>query len=173
MTRVGDIVKALRMFSRIDKQGAREDYDLNEGVRNSLIVARNEIKYIAEIREELAEIPLVSAIGGQINQVLLNLILNAAYAIKEKGLPELGLITVRTYLTDGTVCCSIQDNGKGIPAEIQKDIFNPFFTTKPVGQGTGLGLSISYDIIVNKHQGKINFSSIEGEGTTFFIQLPA
>ena len=173
LTRVGDIVKALRMFSRIDKQGAREDYDLNEGVRNSLIVARNEIKYIAEIREELAEIPLVSAIGGQINQVLLNLILNAAYAIKEKGLPELGLITVRTYLTDGTVCCSIQDNGKGIPAEIQKDIFNPFFTTKPVGQGTGLGLSISYDIIVNKHQGKINFSSIEGEGTTFFIQLPA
>lgn len=173
LTRVGDIVKALRMFSRIDKQGAREDYDLNEGVRNSLIVARNEIKYIAEIREELAEIPLVSAIGGQINQGLLNLILNAAYAIKEKGLPELGLITVRTYLTDGTVCCSIQDNGKGIPAEIQKDIFNPFFTTKPVGQGTGLGLSISYDIIVNKHQGKINFSSIEGEGTTFFIQLPA
>ena len=173
LTRVGDIVKALRMFSRIDKQGAREDYDLNEGVRNSLIVARNEIKYIAEIREELAEIPLVSAIGGQINQVLLNLILNAAYAIKEKGLPELGLITVRTYSEAGWVCCSVQDNGKGIPLEIQKDIFNPFFTTKPVGQGTGLGLSISYDIIVNKHQGKIFFNSIVGEGTTFFIQLPA
>jgi signal transduction histidine kinase len=173
LTRVGDIVKALRMFSRIDTQGVHDDYDLNEGVRNSLIVARNEIKYIAEIREELSDIPLVSAIGGQINQVLLNLILNAAYAIKEKGSQELGLITVCTYVTDGMVCCSVQDNGKGIPSSIQKDIFNPFFTTKPVGQGTGLGLSISYDIIVNKHQGKIFFDSIEGEGTTFFIQLPA
>ena len=173
LTRVGDIVKALRMFSRIDTQGIRDEYDLNEGVRNSLIIARNEIKYIAEIREDLADIPAVSAIGGQINQVLLNLILNAAYAIKEKGLQELGLITVRTYSEAGWVCCSVQDNGKGIPLEIQKDIFNPFFTTKPVGQGTGLGLSISYDIIVNKHQGKIFFNSIVGEGTTFFIQLPA
>ncbi|MBP2666240.1 MAG: hypothetical protein H6Q76_1220, partial [Firmicutes bacterium] len=147
--RVGDIVKALRIFSRVDQQGKAEDYDLTEGVRNSLIVSRNEVKYIATIKEELDDLPQVSAVGGQINQVLLNIILNAAYAIKDKELGEMGLITIRTYSDEKSVYCSIQDNGKGIPEHIKKDIFNPFFTTKPVGQGTGLGLSISYDIITN------------------------
>jgi signal transduction histidine kinase len=79
---------------------------------------------------------------------------------------------VRTYTDGKSVYCSVQDNGKGIPQDIQKDIFNPFFTTKPVGQGTGLGLSISYDIVVNKHHGDISFNSIVGEGTTFIIRLP-
>jgi len=170
--RVGDIVKALRIFSRVDQQGKAEDYDLTEGVRNSLIVSRNEVKYIAIIKEELADLPQVSAVGGQINQVLLNIILNAAYAIKDKELGEMGLITIRTYSDEKAVYCSIQDNGRGIPEHIKKDIFNPFFTTKPVGQGTGLGLSISYDIITNKHHGDISFSSVEGEGTTFTIRLP-
>ena len=170
--RVGDIVKALRIFSRVDQQGKTEDYDLTEGVRNSLIVSRNEVKYIAKIKEDLADLPLVSAVGGQINQVLLNIILNAAYAIKDKELGELGLITIRTYADEQSVYCSIQDNGRGIPEHIKKDIFNPFFTTKPVGQGTGLGLSISYDIITNKHHGEISFNSVEGEGTTFTIRLP-
>jgi len=170
--RVGDIVKALRIFSRVDQQGKAEDYDLTEGVRNSLIVSRNEVKYIATIKEELDDLPQVSAVGGQINQVLLNIILNAAYAIKDKELGEMGLITIRTYSDEKSVYCSIQDNGKGIPEHIKKDIFNPFFTTKPVGQGTGLGLSISYDIITNKHHGDISFKSVEGEGTTFTIRLP-
>ncbi len=172
LRRVSDIVKALKIFSRVDQQGKYEDYDLNEGVHNSLIVSKNEIKYIAEIQEELSVIPTVKAIGSQINQVLLNLFLNAAYAIKDKGLDGLGLITVRTYTDGKSVYCSVQDNGKGIPLDIQKDIFNPFFTTKPVGQGTGLGLSISYDIVVNKHHGDISFNSIVGEGTTFTIRLP-
>ncbi len=170
--RVADIVKALRIFSRVDQQGKAEDYDLTEGVRNSLIVSRNEVKYIAKIKEELADLPQVSAVGGQINQVLLNIILNAAYAIKDKDLGEMGLITIRTYFDEKSVYCSIQDNGQGIPEHIKKDIFNPFFTTKPVGQGTGLGLSISYDIITNKHHGDISFCSVEGEGTTFTIRLP-
>jgi signal transduction histidine kinase len=172
LRRVSDIVKALKIFSRVDQQGKYEDYDLNEGIYNSLIVSKNEIKYVAVIQEELSVIPTVKAIGGQINQVLLNLFLNAAYAIKDKGLDGLGLITVRTYTDGKSVYCSVQDNGKGIPQDIQKDIFNPFFTTKPVGQGTGLGLSISYDIVVNKHHGDISFNSIVGEGTTFIIRLP-
>ena len=172
LKRVGDIVKALRVFSRVDQQGKLEEYDLNEGIRNCLIVSRNEIKFVAEVKEELLNIPLVSAIGGQINQVLLNIILNAAYAIKEKGMEGLGIISIRTYFEDQSVYCLISDNGKGMPANIKKDIFNPFFTTKPVGQGTGLGLSISYDIIVNKHHGDISVESVEGEGTTFTLRLP-
>jgi len=172
LKRVGDIVKALRVFSRVDQQGRLEEYDLNEGLRNSLIVSRNEVKFIAEVNEKLTDIPGVIAVGGQINQVLLNLLLNAAHAIKDKGMEGLGVITVRTYSDGQSVFCSISDNGMGIPAKIQKDIFNPFFTTKPVGQGTGLGLSISYDIIVNKHHGDISVNSTEGEGTTFVIRLP-
>lgn len=172
LRRVGDIVKALRLFSRVDQQGEREDYDLNEGVHNTLIVARNEIKYIAEVRENLSVVPLISAVGGQINQVLLNLMLNAAYAIKEKVIDGLGVIEVATYFDDNSVYCSVSDNGKGIPEHIKKDIFNPFFTTKPVGEGTGLGLSISYDIIVNKHHGEISLDSVEGLGTKFLIRLP-
>lgn len=172
LRRVGDIVKALRLFSRVDQQGEREDYDLNEGVHNTLIVARNEIKYIAKVRENLSVVPLISAVGGQINQVLLNLMLNAAYAIKEKTIDGLGVIEVATYFDDTSVYCSVSDNGKGIPEHIKKDIFNPFFTTKPVGEGTGLGLSISYDIIVNKHHGEISLDSVEGLGTKFLIRLP-
>ena len=172
LRRVGDIVKALRLFSRVDQQGEREDYDLNEGVHNTLIVARNEIKYIAKVRENLSVVPLISAVGGQINQVLLNLMLNAAYAIKEKVIDGLGVIEVATYFDDNSVYCSVSDNGKGIPEHIKKDIFNPFFTTKPVGEGTGLGLSISYDIIVNKHHGEISLDSVEGLGTKFLIRLP-
>jgi signal transduction histidine kinase len=172
LRRVGDIVKALRLFSRVDQQGEREDYNLNEGVHNTLIVARNEIKYIAEVRENLSVVPLISAVGGQINQVLLNLMLNAAYAIKEKAIDGLGVIEVATYFDDTSVYCSVSDNGKGIPEHIKKDIFNPFFTTKPVGEGTGLGLSISYDIIVNKHHGEISLDSVEGVGTKFLIRLP-
>jgi signal transduction histidine kinase len=117
-------------------------------------------------------LPTVRAIGGQINQVLLNLIMNAAHSIKAKGVDGLGLITVSTYTDGQFVYCSIADNGTGIAEEIKKDVFNPFFTTKPVGQGTGLGLSISYDIMVNKHQGNISFTSETGIGTTFVIKLP-
>lgn len=172
LQRVEDIVKALRIFSRIDHQGKREQYDLNEGIRNTLIVSRNEIKYIASVETHFSNVSLVEAVGGQINQVLLNLILNAAYAIKEKIGTGEGKLIIRTFSEGAFVCCSIQDNGGGIPEAIEKNVFNPFFTTKPVGQGTGLGLSISYDIVVNKHGGDISFTSVEGEGTTFFVRLP-
>ncbi|MDF2570465.1 MAG: sensor signal transduction histidine kinase [Sporomusa sp.] len=172
LNRVGNIIKALRLFSRIDQQYNFEDFDLNESVENSLTVARNEVKYIAEVKMKLTKIPSITAVGSQISQVLLNIILNAAYAIKGKGLDTLGLITISTYADDLFAYCSIEDNGTGIPKEVKKDIFNPFFTTKPVGQGTGLGLSISYDIIVTKHHGEISVTSEVGIGTTFTIKLP-
>lgn len=172
LNRVGNIIKALRLFSRADQQTNFEEYDLNEGIKNSLIIARNQVKYTAEVKENLADIPNVKAIGGQVNQVLLNIIVNAAHAIKAKGLDSLGLIKICTYADERFVYCSIEDSGTGIPEEIRKDIFNPFFTTKPVGQGTGLGLSISYDIIVNKHQGEISLTSKVGVGSTFTIKLP-
>lgn len=172
LNRVGNIVKALRIFSRTEQHDQFEEYDLNQGVQSSLTIARNEVKYVAEVKENLRETPTLKAMGSQVNQVILNIIINATHAIKARGLDSLGLITVSTYADDQFVYCSIEDNGGGIPEAIRKDIFNPFFTTKPVGQGTGLGLSISYDIIVNKHYGKILCSSEVGEGSTFIIKLP-
>lgn len=172
LNRVSHIVKALRLFSHVDQQGNYEVYDMNEGIRNSLTVARNEIKYVAEVKENLAELPAIKAMSGQINQVLLNILINAAHSVKAKGSQVLGLITISTYADDRFVYCSISDSGIGIPETIRNNIFDPFFTTKPVGQGTGLGLSISYDIIVNKHQGEILLESEVGKGSTFIIKLP-
>lgn len=172
LIRVGNIVKALRLFSRVDQQDNFEEYNLTEGIRNSLTVARNEIKYVADVQENFADIPNVKAMSGQVNQVLLNILINAAHAIKGKGLESRGLITISTYADERFIYCSINDSGTGIPEEIRKNIFDPFFTTKPVGQGTGLGLSISYDIIVNKHQGEILLESELGKGSTFIIKLP-
>ncbi|MDR7866584.1 MAG: PAS domain S-box protein [Sporomusaceae bacterium] len=170
--RVANIVKALLLFSRVDHQEYFEDYDLNAGIRSTLIVARNEIKYVAAVEEDYGEIPPVEAVGGRVNQVLLNILLNAAQAVKSKQAVADGLIKIRTYRDDEYVYCDIEDNGPGIPEEIRSDIFNPFFTTKPVGQGTGLGLSISYDIIVNKHHGDISVASDGSSGATFTVKLP-
>jgi len=172
MKRLGEIVKALKLFSRVDKNSEFECYDLNTGIKNTLIIAKNEIKYVAEIEVDLGELPEVHASAGQINQVLLNIIINAAYAIKEKQMDKLGMIKINSYYDDQFVCCSIQDNGIGMTAETIKNIFNAFFTTKPSGDGTGLGLSISYDIVVNKHCGDISVISEKDIGTTFTIKLP-
>jgi PAS domain S-box-containing protein len=170
--RVANIVKALLLFSRVDHQEIFEDYDLNAGIKNTLIVARNEIKYVATVEEDLGNIPEIQAVGGKVNQVLLNILLNAAQAVKAKTPGDKGLIRIRTYRNAESVYCAIEDNGTGIPERIRNDIFNPFFTTKPVGQGTGLGLSISYDIIVNRHRGEISVASEAGAGSTFTIRLP-
>lgn len=172
LNRVGNIVKALRLFSRVDQHDSFEEYDLNAGIKNTLTVARNEIKYIATVEEDLGSVPAIQAAGGKINQVLLNIILNAAQAITAKQSPRQGLIKICSYSDAEYVYCSIEDDGIGIPEEIKRDIFNPFFTTKPVGKGTGLGLSISYDIIVNKHHGDILVDSKVGVGASFIIKLP-
>lgn len=172
LARVGEIIKALRIFSRVDVANQYEEYDLNTGVETTLVVARNEIKYVADVVNHFQEIPTAKAIGGQINQVLLNLLVNGAQAIKSAKMDEKGIIKVETFFDGEYIGCSITNNGPVIPQEIRDRIFEPFFTTKAIGEGTGLGLSISYDIIVNQHGGKISFVSTPDEGTTFTIKLP-
>lgn len=170
--RVSKIVKGLRNFSRIDNLEDISPYNLNEGIENTLIITRNELKYAARLELDLGEIPEITAIGGQINQVILNLLLNAIAAVKERYSPALGWIGIRTWYKDGKVYLAIKDNGIGIHEAHLNSIFDPFYTTKPVGEGTGLGLSISYDIVVNKHQGWIEAESTVGEGAEFLVSLP-
>jgi PAS domain S-box-containing protein len=173
LNRIKKIVMGLRTFSREDEQDERTDYDLNVGIENTILIANNEIKYHADIIMKLDNIPLVTLSGNQVNQVLLNLIINAAHAIKARGDGQRGLIEVCTYKENKYICCDIKDNGIGIPEENLNKIFNPFFTTKPVGQGTGLGLSISYDIIVHQLYGEMLVKSTPGKDTVFTIKLPA
>ncbi|AOY78393.1 hypothetical protein BJL90_14920 [Clostridium formicaceticum] len=172
LDRISRIVKGLRIFSRVDACDEFEEYDLNRAIENTLLIVANEIKYNANIETYLGDIPSLYGIAGQINQVLLNLIVNASQAIKAKNREELGLITIKTYQENDYVCCEIADTGEGIPKENLDKIFNPFFTTKPAGEGTGLGLSISYDIIKNKHHGDLEAESKVGVGTKFVLRLP-
>jgi len=170
--RVTSIIKNLKDFSRIDQAEEFDEYDLNSGINSTLLVARNEIKYDADLKTDLAELPYISCHAGQINQVFLNIIVNAAQAIKSQKREDKGTITVKTYSTETDVVCEINDDGPGIAPEKLSKIFDPFFTTKPAGKGTGLGLSVSHDIIVNKHKGQLLVDSTVGEGTTFTIKLP-
>lgn len=172
LERIGKIIMGLRLFSRIDQQNDISEYDLNEGIKNTLIVAYNEIKYYADVEQNLQDIPTVHANGGQINQVLLNIIVNAVHAIRLNDAGKVGLIKISTGCDDKYIYCRIEDNGVGIAEENLNRIFEPFFTTKPVGKGTGLGLSISYDIIVNKHGGELLVDSVQGVGSSFTIKLP-
>ncbi|MBW7991638.1 MAG: CBS domain-containing protein [Planctomycetes bacterium] len=173
LDRVTDIIQNLKDFSRIDQPGSRDEYDLNKGIEATLIVARNEIKYDADVKTDFSEVPLIFCHSGQINQVFLNILVNAAQAIKAQKRDGNGIITIKTYTTDDNeVVCEIVDDGPGIPPETLSKIFEPFFTTKPVGKGTGLGLSVSYDIITNKHKGTLLVDSTVGEGTKFTIKLP-
>ena len=172
--RVREIVKSLKAFSRIDTFKEFSDYDVNEGIKETLIISRNEYKYFADIKTELNEIPYIKAFGGEINQVILNIIINAVYAVKKKNEKEKekGLISIKTSSTNTDIIIEISDNGCGISEDKITKIFNPFYTSKPVGTGTGLGLSITYDIITNKHNGLIEVDSTVGVGTKFTITLP-
>lgn len=174
LQRISKIVEGLRFFSRPIQKDEFEQYCLNEGIKNTLVVAKNEIKYSAQVIEDLSPLPTITAIGGQINQVLLNIIMNAVQAIKDKdfSIHEEGIIHIETYHKDEHVYCLIEDNGVGMEDTIIQKVFDPFFTTKEVGEGTGLGLSISHEIIVNKHQGEIYLESRVGEGTRFTIKIP-
>lgn len=171
LDRIGKIVKALRTFSRVDSIEQFGEYDLNSGLDTTLIVARNEIKYVAKIEKKMEPLPVIQAVGSQINQVLLNIMVNAAQAIQSEGREGQGTIRIQSAQEDGWVRCSIYNDGPPVPEEIRHRLFEPFFTTKPVGKGTGLGLSISYEIIVQKHHGEIFFTSDES-GTEFVLRLP-
>lgn len=174
--RVQKIISAMRNFAHASKAMEFENYDLNEGINNTLVIAKNEIKYTANVKVELDEIPRVEAISSEINQVILNLIINSSHAIKERkeseDLSYFGLLTITTTSDESCVKCIIEDNGMGISKENLDKIFQPFFTTKPIGKGTGLGLSIANDIIKNKHKGDLTVESIPGEGTKITIILP-
>jgi signal transduction histidine kinase/HAMP domain-containing protein len=172
LDRITKIIQSLRDFSRVDQVADICEYDLNDGIRDTLVIARNEIKYDCEIKTEFSEIPPVPCNPGQINQVILNILVNAAQAIKSQNRCESGNICIKTAKSDQYVICRIIDDGPGIPPEIITKVFDPFFTTKPVGKGTGLGLSISRDIIVNKHKGELLVDSTIGKGTTLTIKLP-
>ncbi|MDX8126251.1 bacteriohemerythrin [Methylomonas sp. OY6] len=165
-TRAKKIVQDLRDFSRIDKQG-REMFDLEAGIDATLNIVNNELKYKAEVVKEYGGIKPFECVGAQLNQVFMNLLVNAAQAIE-----DFGKITVRTGYQDADwVWVDVEDNGQGMSEATRMRIFDPFFTTKPVGKGTGLGLSLSYKIIQD-HHGRIEIDSEIGRGTRFRIYLP-
>ncbi|MBN2652026.1 MAG: hypothetical protein JXR63_06555 [Spirochaetales bacterium] len=172
LDQISKIVSSLKDFSRIDSIEKMEFADLNKLIKDTIIVARNRFKYIAKVQTQLKEIPLLYCNPSQINQVILNIIINAAQAIEELQMDEKGIIKIKTWNNCDNIFFSISNNGAYLPKEIQKEIFNPFFTTKDVGKGTGLGLNIAYDIISIKHNGKIKVKSIRGKYTTFTITLP-
>ena len=163
--RVRTIVQNLKSFSRLDEVQATE-VDLNECLESTITIAWNELKYKTTLKREYGELPAVKCLPQQLNQVFLNILVNAAHAIEKQG-----EVTIATRREGEEVVITIHDNGSGIPEEIRSRIFEPFFTTKEVGKGTGLGLSISYDII-KKHNGSIEVESSPQTGTTFTIKLP-
>jgi two-component system NtrC family sensor kinase len=166
LTRVKDIVANLKQFARTDEDES-EAFDLNDNIENTIKVAWNELKYHATLIKEFDDsLPHAFGHPGQVNQVILNMLVNAAQAIESDG-----EIRIRTKATDQHIVLEIEDNGCGMPDDVQAKIFDPFFTTKPVNVGTGLGLSISYGII-EKQGGKIEVRSEVGKGTCFTILLP-
>lgn len=164
--RVKKIVQDLKSFSRVD-EAEWKLADINTGIESTLNIVWNEIKYKATANKELGDIPMIRCNPGQLNQVFMNMMVNAAHAIEKQG-----EITIRTWKDNDYICVSIADTGKGIAPATIKRIFEPFFTTKDVGKGTGLGLSIAYDI-VKKHKGTIDVKSEVGKGTTFTVRIPA
>lgn len=169
---VAHIVLAMKEFAH-PGQKQMAPADLNRVVENTVAVSKNEWKYVADTELHLApELPQVKCMGGEVSQVVLNLIVNAAHAIQAAGREEKGVISVATGLRGNYAEIRVTDNGTGIPAKAQPYVFNPFFTTKDVGKGTGQGLAICQDVIVGKHRGELFFETEEGAGTTFVIRLP-
>jgi two-component system NtrC family sensor kinase len=167
--RVRKIVQDLKDFSRVDNGLEWQWANLHHGIESTLNIVNNEVKYKADVVREFGELPDIECLPSQINQVVMNLVVNAAHAIG----PERGTIIVRsgTDASTRTVWIEVADNGSGISADVKARIFDPFFTTKPVGMGTGLGLSLAYGII-QKHHGKIDVDSTPGRGTVMRITLP-
>jgi PAS domain S-box-containing protein len=175
ISRVAGLVGAMKEFSH-PGTGEKIPLDLNHAIESTITVARNEWKYVAEIKLNLDEnLPLVNCLPGEFNQVILNLVVNAAHAIADIAAANggtKGLISVETRRLEGSVEIRIQDTGGGIPEKIRARIFDPFFTTKEIGKGTGQGLAIARSVVVDKHQGSIDFETVTGRGTTFIVRLP-
>ena len=169
---VARIVQAMKEFAH---PGSREMAlaDLNKVIQNAVAVSKNEWKYVADTELKLDPgLPEVLCVGGEISQVLLNLIVNAAHAIEGAGRENKGTITITTASMGDRLEVRVTDTGTGIPEAVRESVFNPFFTTKDVGSGTGQGLAIAQDIVVGKHKGELFFQTEEGKGTTFVMRLP-
>ena len=173
--RVAGIVSAMKNFSHPGSQ-EKQAVDLNRAIETALTISRNEWKYIAEVRTQLdPNLPLVPCLAGEINQVLLNLLVNAAHAMAGTVQGEgggLGTMTLTTRRDGDWVEMAIADTGMGIPEHVRDKVFDPFFTTKEVGKGTGQGLTLAHTVVVKKHGGRIWFDTEVGRGTTFFVRLP-
>ena len=173
--RVAKIVHAMKEFSHPGSE-EKTAMDINRAIETTITVARNEWKYVAEVETCFdPQLPLVNCHAGEFNQVILNLLINAAHAIRHvvgDGLDSKGSIRITTRQDSEWVEISIRDTGCGIPEAIQSRVFEPFFTTKPVGQGTGQGLALAHTTVVRRHNGRIWFETVAGKGTTFFIRLP-
>jgi signal transduction histidine kinase len=159
----------MKSFAHVD-QDEKAAGDINRALADTLIVAQNEYKSLAKVERDFGQLPPLLCFQGRLNQVFLNLIVNAAHAIGEAKRSE-GLIRVVSRCDGVAVTVTISDNGGGIPLNIQHQVFDPFFTTKPVGKGTGQGLSLARDI-VTAHGGTLTFETRPGQGTDFFIRLP-
>ncbi|MBA3463818.1 MAG: HAMP domain-containing protein [Deltaproteobacteria bacterium] len=173
LDRVATIVKSMKEFAHPDQTNATYA-DLNRAITSTITVARHEYKYVADLETDLAELPPVCCHVGELNQVVLNLVVNAAHAIETavKDSDRRGKIIVRTTSVDNHAVIEITDDGCGIPQTHLDKIFDPFFTTKEIGKGTGQGLAIARSVVVDKHLGRLTVDSEVGRGTTFRIWLP-
>jgi PAS domain S-box-containing protein len=174
VARVNGIVQAMKLFAHPDTSDASQ-IDLNRALESTLVISRNEWKYVAEVETHYDPVLLpVECYAGELNQAFLNIMVNAAHAIADRsnGTGALGRITVTTRLNGDWAEVDIQDTGTGIPPEIQTKIYDPFFTTKKAGRGTGQGLAVVYAVIVKKHRGAISFTTVPQQGTTFHIRIP-
>ena len=171
--RVARIVKSMKAFAHPDR-GERATADLNAALRDTLTVATNELKYVATVEMDFGKIPAVPCFVSDLNQVFLNLLVNAAHAIGDVvgQTGQRGVIRVRTYLEGSVVVVAISDTGTGIPETVRGRIFDPFFTTKEVGKGTGQGLALARAVVVDQHGGSLTFETEMGKGTTFFVRIP-
>ncbi|MBD2176422.1 HAMP domain-containing histidine kinase [Pseudanabaena sp. FACHB-1998] len=184
--RIREIVLSLRNFSHMDEVEFKR-VDIHQGLDDTLLILDHRLRFNAnapdiQIIKQYGDLPLISCYPGQLNQVFVNILANAIDALEESQLQANAqtandyvspFIRIQTKLiSDRYVEIAIIDNGGGIPEEIQQKIFNPFFTTKPVGKGTGMGMAISYQIVTEKHQGKLTCTSVVGKGTNFSIQIP-
>jgi signal transduction histidine kinase len=183
-TRISDIVKSLRTFSRLDESDLKE-IDIHENIDSTLVILQHRFhgragKLQIHLTQNYGSLPKIECYGGLLNQVFMNLLVNAIDAIEQKQeslepaarLDYFGEIAIATSIdSENRVLISIHDNGCGMSREVQEKIFNPFFTTKPIGKGTGMGLATSYQIVTENHRGNLRYSSTLGEGTKFTIEL--
>jgi signal transduction histidine kinase len=168
--RISEVIDNLRIFAQEMPEGDFGLYNLNQGIESTLVVARSGLSNVTKIEKRLGTVPAIEARGSEINQVLMNLLLNANHAVKNSPSGRETSIIVSTWSENNFVFCEITDSGPGVDPRIKSRIFDPFFTTKPAGVGMGLGLSLSYEIIVNRHRGTLVLK--DGLPTTFRMALP-